>query len=213
MADLIVNHVSIDSPQCQDYLRLGGASPYAGMFLSLDAVFPGGATEAGLTAIYRPRPGLPFTPVQLATGERRLLWTTFTSKQIDIDVHHPAGEAYLDAILEKFRLAGIAAIRLDAAGYAIKKAGTSCFMIPETYAFIAELAAKARAAGIEVLVEIHSHYRHREIPSGMARHFPAKRRDRARYPRWNRRHRCRRFGKRARSVASRSDRSPGRDDS
>ncbi len=158
MADLIVNHVSIDSPQCQDYLRLGGASPYAGMFLSLDAVFPGGATEAGLTAIYRPRPGLPFTPVQLATGERRLLWTTFTSKQIDIDVHHPAGEAYLDAILEKFRLAGIAAIRLDAAGYAIKKAGTSCFMIPETYAFIAELAAKARAAGIEVLVEIHSHY-------------------------------------------------------
>jgi sucrose phosphorylase len=158
MADLIVNHVSIDSPQCQDFLKRGSESPYAGMFLTLDSVFPGGATEADLTAVYRPRPGLPFTPVQLATGERRLLWTTFTSKQIDIDVHHPAGEAYLSAILEKFRLAGIAAIRLDAAGYAIKKAGTSCFMIPETYAFIAELAAKARAAGIEVLVEIHSHY-------------------------------------------------------
>jgi sucrose phosphorylase len=31
-------------------------------------------------------------------------------------------------------------------------------MIPETYAFIAELAGKAREAGIEVLVEIHSHY-------------------------------------------------------
>jgi sucrose phosphorylase len=49
-------------------------------------------------------------------------------------------------------------IRLDAVGYAIKKPGTSCFMIPETFGFIAELTAKARALGIEVLVEIHSHY-------------------------------------------------------
>jgi sucrose phosphorylase len=49
-------------------------------------------------------------------------------------------------------------IRLDAAGYAIKKAGTSCFMIPETFAFIAALTEKAHALGIEVLVEIHSHY-------------------------------------------------------
>jgi sucrose phosphorylase len=50
-------------------------------------------------------------------------------------------------------------IRLDAVGYAIKKPGTSCFMIPETFEFIAELTSKARALGIEVLVEIHSYYR------------------------------------------------------
>jgi sucrose phosphorylase len=49
-------------------------------------------------------------------------------------------------------------IRLDAVGYAIKKPGTSCFMIPETFQFIAELTARAHALGIEVLVEIHSHY-------------------------------------------------------
>ena len=158
MADLIVNHVSSDSPPFQDYLARGEESPSAGLFLKLDSVFPGGAREADLTKIYRPRPGLPFTSVTLATGERRLLWTTFTPQQIDIDVRHPAGEAYLDAILDRFRQAGIAAIRLDAAGYAIKKAGTSCFMIPETYDFISELAAKARNAGMEVLVEIHSHY-------------------------------------------------------
>jgi len=158
MADMIVNHVSADSPQFRDYLGRGDASPYAGMFLTLDRVFPAGAREADLTRIYRPRPGLPFTAATLSTGEKRLLWTTFTPSQIDIDVEHPAGAAYLDAILEKFREAGIGSIRLDAAGYAIKKAGTSCFMIPETYAFIARLAEKARAAGIEVLVEIHSHY-------------------------------------------------------
>ena len=32
-------------------------------------------------------------------------------------------------------------------------------MIPETFAFIAELTEQARARGIEVLVEIHSYYR------------------------------------------------------
>ena len=50
-------------------------------------------------------------------------------------------------------------IFLLATGYAIKKPGTSCFMIPETYEFIAELAGEARALGIETLVEIHSYYR------------------------------------------------------
>jgi len=51
-------------------------------------------------------------------------------------------------------------IRLDAVGYAIKKAGTSCFMIPETFDFIAYLTKEARALGIDVLVEIHSYYLH-----------------------------------------------------
>ena len=48
--------------------------------------------------------------------------------QIDIDVNHPAGREYLLSILDRFASAGVRAIRLDAAGYAIKKRGTSCFM-------------------------------------------------------------------------------------
>src|SRR5207247_9050539 len=62
------------------------------------------------------------------------------------------------SILQQFHAAGIRAIRLDAAGYAVKKAATSCFMIPETFDFIGNLTAQAHALGIEVLVEIHSHY-------------------------------------------------------
>jgi len=50
-------------------------------------------------------------------------------------------------------------IRLDAVGYAIKKPGTSCFMIPETFDYIAELTEQAHALDMEVLVEIHSYYR------------------------------------------------------
>jgi sucrose phosphorylase len=111
-----------------------------------------------LLELYRPRPGLPFTKYELKHGEQRLLWTTFTGEQIDIDVGHREGKGYLESILKQFHAAVIRAIRLDAVGYAIKKAGTSCFMIPETFGFIAELTAQAHMLGIEVLVEIHSHY-------------------------------------------------------
>jgi len=159
VADLIVNHISAQSPQFEDYLHNGEASPYAEMFLTFDRVFPQGAREADLLRIYRPRPGLPFTTIRLRNGEQRLAWTTFTPQQIDIDVLSHRGAAYLAGILERFRDAGVKLIRLDAIGYAVKKPGTSCFMIPETFAYISDLTRQAHAFGIEVLVEVHSYYR------------------------------------------------------
>ena len=162
MADVIVNHMSSDSPQFADFSRRGSASAYDGLFLTMGAVFPQGASETELLAIYRPRPGLPFTVVTLANGERRILWTTFTPKQVDIAVTHPLGQAYLLDILDTLAAAGIRMVRLDAVGYAIKKAGASCFMMPETFAFIDRFAAQARSRGIEVLVEIHA-YHQRQI--------------------------------------------------
>jgi sucrose phosphorylase len=158
VSDLIVNHASSSSPQFVDWSTRGADSAYAGMFLTYDRVFPEGATESELLAIYRPRPSLPFTLTTLASGEKRLLWTTFTPQQVDIDVRHPEAENYLESILRQFAASGIRMIRLDAVGYAIKRAGTSCFMIPETFEFIAELSARAHRLGMEVLVEIHSHY-------------------------------------------------------
>jgi sucrose phosphorylase len=156
MADLIVNHISIRSPQFQNFQQHGAASPHSPLFLTFGRVFPNGASEADLLKIYRPRPGLPFTKHRLDDGSEHLLWTTFTSEQIDIDVCSPQGSGYLDQILSRFLAAGIRAIRLDAVGYSIKKPGTSCFMLPETFQFIAELRDRARDAGIEILVEIHA---------------------------------------------------------
>ncbi|MCY7316084.1 MAG: sucrose phosphorylase [Rubrivivax sp.] len=158
MADVIVNHMSSESPQFLDWAARGAASPHDGLFLRLDSVFPQGATEQDLLALYRPRPGLPFTAAALAAGRKAILWTTFTPAQLDIDVLHPQGRAYLLAILQTLAAAGIRLVRLDAVGYAIKKAGTDCFMLPETFDFMADFACEARALGIEVLVEIHSHH-------------------------------------------------------
>ena len=59
MADVIVNHMSRRSPQFRDFDERGDDSPYAGLFLTYAHVFPDGARERDLLALYRPRPGLP----------------------------------------------------------------------------------------------------------------------------------------------------------
>ncbi|HUH98462.1 MAG TPA: sucrose phosphorylase [Anaerolineales bacterium] len=158
MADLIVNHLSTSSPQFLDYSEKGDASIYKDMFLTMSSIFPNGATEADLLTIYRPRPGLPFSYVTLKNGQKRLLWTTFSKQQIDIDVMQPQWKDYLQSVLRTLHDNGISAVRLDAVGYAVKKPGSSCFMIPETFAYIEYLAGQAAKLNVEVLVEIHAHY-------------------------------------------------------
>ena len=166
MVDVIVNHVSADSEAFRDWCARGDASESAGMFLTMSSVFPRGATEDDLTRIYRPRPGLPFTPYTVA-GRRRLVWTTFTPQQIDIDVTHPSARAYLESILDSVADAGATMVRLDAVGYAVKTPGETSFMTRDTFAFIEDFTAQARSRGLEVLVEVHSYYR-RQIEIGAA---------------------------------------------
>lgn len=159
MADVIVNHISAKSHQFKDYINKGNKSKYTSMFLSFDKVFPNGALENDLLTISRPRLGFPFTLFKLGDGTHKIIWTTFTSNQIDIDITSKVATKYLDDILTTFQKAGIKMVRLDAAGYAVKKKGTSCFMINETFDFISQLTQKAKQKNIEVLVEIHSYYK------------------------------------------------------
>ena len=155
VADVIVNHVSDRSAEFRDVVRRGEDSPYAGMFLTFDAAFPKGATETDLALIVRPRPGLPFTPVDLG-GRRRLLWTTFTPHQIDLDVRHPLARRYLSDVLGRLAASGVAMVRLDAIGYTVKAPATTCFLTPETLDFVDELTAEAHDLGMKVLAEVHA---------------------------------------------------------
>src|SRR5579859_2253718 len=160
MADMIVNHVSSGSPQFRDWLANGDASEFTGMFLTYGTAFPDGATEEMLLRLYRPRPGLPFTPYRLGTGQKALVWTTFTPQQVDLDVRHPATRAYLLRILDRLAAAGVAHVRLDAVGYAVKTPGLTSFLTPETFKFIGEVTAWCHERHLEVLVEVHSHFLH-----------------------------------------------------
>jgi sucrose phosphorylase len=158
MADVIVNHVSADSAPFSDWIAQGDASQFAEMFLTPQNVFGGTPQPADIAAIYRPRPTSPFTEVEFADGTHRTVWTTFTDQQVDIDVENPLGWGYLIGILDRFASAGVTSVRLDAVGYAIKRAGTSCFMLPETMDFIRRLTAACHERSMEVLVEMHGHH-------------------------------------------------------
>jgi len=158
ISDLIVNHVSTESPQFKDVMRHGEASDYWELFLKRSDIFSDPCTTESIDKVYRPRPGSPFTTITLDNGTSHDFWTTFSSQQLDINVECAAGRHYLESILQQFAEAGIKGIRLDAVGYAIKRSGTECFMLPETFEFIESLRAAAARYNMDVLVEIHSHH-------------------------------------------------------
>lgn len=158
MVDTIVNHMSWESKQFQDVMKRGEDSPYYGMFLTMSSVFPDGATEEDLAGIYRPRPGLPFTHYTWG-GKTRLVWTTFTPQQVDIDTDSKEGWDYLLSILDQLSRSHVSYIRLDAVGYGAKQAKTSCFMTPKTFDLIGRIKAEAESRGLETLIEVHSYYK------------------------------------------------------
>lgn len=157
MSDVIVNHVSARSARFQDVVARGDDSPWAPMFLTLSSVFPDGASEADLARIYRPRPGLPFTTMALG-GARRLVWTTFTPDQVDIDLRTAQAWDYLTSVIDALTDAGVTMLRLDAVGYTGKEAGTDCFMTASASTYTRRILDLAHARGATVLLEIHGHH-------------------------------------------------------
>jgi sucrose phosphorylase len=158
MVDTIVNHMSWQSRQFQDVMANGESSPYHGMFLTMASIFPEGATEEELAGIYRPRPGLPFTHYRWG-DKTRLVWTTFTPQQVDIDTDSDEGWQYLTSILDTLSRSHVKDIRLDAVGYGAKERHSSCFMTPKTFRLIERIRQAAQDRGLETLIEVHSHYK------------------------------------------------------
>jgi sucrose phosphorylase len=157
MADLIVNHMSTSSTQFRDFLARGDDSVFAPLFLTLSAIFPDGATEEDLARIYRPRPGLPFTPVAVG-GRKRLIWTTFTAQQVDLDVRTPQFWDYITSVIDALIGGGVSMIRLDAVAYTGKVAGSTCFMTEESARLVERISSYAHDRGAQVLLEVHGHH-------------------------------------------------------
>ena len=127
------------------------------MFLTMSDIFPNGASEEDLARIYRPRPGLPFTLMRLG-NEARLVWTTFTSAQVDLDIRQTLTWSYLTSVIDQLTASGVSIIRLDAVGYAGKVAGTNCFMTDDTMDFVSRLRDYCHKRGALVLLEVHGHF-------------------------------------------------------
>ncbi|MCG6896882.1 MAG: glycosidase [Thiocapsa sp.] len=85
--DLVLNHLSVRSPQFQDLLLRGDDSPYKDFFLDWNEFWlehgtmgPGGTVtpaEEHLEKLFMRKPGLPILKVCFPDGSHRLYWNTF----------------------------------------------------------------------------------------------------------------------------------------
>lgn len=162
MLDLMINHISRQSPEFQDFERQGRRSPYADLFITLDKIWPGGDPPRGdVERIFLRKPDSPFSTITIReTGERERVWTSFGSadwsEQVDLDVTAPATQKLITEWLRFLASQDVRFVRLDAVGYVVKKPGTSCFMVePEIYDFLGWVASEAASCGLTVLPEVH----------------------------------------------------------
>jgi sucrose phosphorylase len=165
LLDLMINHLSRQSAEFEDFLQNGRRSPYADLFITLDKVWSSGNPPAeDVARIFLRKPESPFSTVTIAaTGEQERVWTSFGTKdwseQIDLDVTSAKTRALITDWLRSFAARGVRIVRLDAVGYVIKRAGTSCFMVePEIYDFLDWIIGVAESLDLVVLPEVHDRY-------------------------------------------------------
>ncbi len=164
LLDLMVNHISRQSPYFQDFLQKGSVSEWADLFLTLDKIWPDGnpvREDVEKLFLRRATPYSTFTIQD--TGEEVKVWTTFgkqePSEQIDLDVNSSVTLKLLADFFSNFSKHNVKIVRLDAVGYVVKKMGTSCFFVePEIYSFLNWIHHLAHSFGIELLPEVHAHY-------------------------------------------------------
>ncbi|WP_337098266.1 sucrose phosphorylase [Paenibacillus sp. YIM B09110] len=164
LVDLMVNHISKQSPYFQDFLAKGRASEYADLFITLDKIWEDGVpVQVDVDKMFLRRP-LPYSSFQIEeSSETERVWTTFgktdPSEQIDLDIHSEQTQKLLQSFFENFKRQNVKIVRLDAVGYVIKKLGTSCFFVePDVYDFLSQVKQLADSLDIELLPEVHSHY-------------------------------------------------------
>ena len=165
LVDLMVNHISRKSEFFQDFLKHGRKSKYADLFLTLDKIWDDGKpVREDIDKMFLRR-NVPYSTFKIEeTGEEETVWTTFgketPSEQIDLDIKSPAVKELFREFLTNFSKQNVKIVRLDAVGYITKKLGTSCFFVePEIYEFIDWITELASSLDIELLPEVHAHYK------------------------------------------------------
>jgi sucrose phosphorylase len=126
MFDAVVNHISRQSAWFQRFVA--GDPDYESWFI---AVEPG----TDLTDVVRPRVHPLLTPVETTAGEK-LVWTTFSDDQIDLNYAHPQVLLRIVEILLFYVEMGAQLIRLDAIAYLWKTTGSPCIHLEETHRVI-----------------------------------------------------------------------------
>lgn len=162
LLDVMVNHISRQSPYFRDYEANGAESEWADLFIPLAKVWPDGITKQDDVDVMVLRRAQPYSTFEVGHDKAPTeLWTTFgketPSEQVDMDWRSPIFTTLLEETFRTFADNGVKIVRLDAVGYLVKKAGTDCFFVePEIFQFLDWIKAMATGLGVEILPEIHS---------------------------------------------------------
>lgn len=123
MFDLVINHTSASHAWFKSFLQ--GEEPYSRYYLTVDG-------QPDLKAVTRPRSLPLLTGFQARSGEK-MVWTTFSQDQVDLDFSNPDVLLEILQILMSYIARGAEFIRLDAIGYLWKEIGTACIHLPQTH--------------------------------------------------------------------------------
>jgi len=152
MFDAVINHVSAQSEWFQEFVK--GNPEFAEYFITVEK-------GVDLSQVVRPRALPLLTPVQTAHGER-LVWTTFSIDQIDLNFAHPDVLLKIVEILLFYVEQGCQIIRLDAIAYLWKRIGTSCIHLEETHRVVKLFRAILDAVAPHVIIITETNVPHQE---------------------------------------------------
>ncbi len=123
MFDAVINHLSAQSAWFQAFLR--GDEAYRDAFIVVDG-------QGDLSQVVRPR-ALPLLTRFGPPTHPKLVWTTFSADQADLNYHQPRVLLEIMDLLLFYVRGGAEFIRLDAIAYLWKEIGTACIHLPQTH--------------------------------------------------------------------------------
>jgi sucrose phosphorylase len=155
MFDAVVNHISRQSDWFTRFLA--GDPSYADWFIVVEPDDP----QDWVPLVTRPRPWPLLTSVQTATS-KKLVWTTFSEDQIDLNYAHPEVLLRILEILLFYVEKGAQMIRLDAIAYLWKTIGTECIHLEETHRVVKLMRAVLDAVAPGVILITETNVPHEE---------------------------------------------------
>lgn len=126
MVDAVFNHTSASSRWFEAYLK--GDPRFANFFIAPRA-------QLDLSRVVRPRSTPLLTSVDDQDGQR-LVWTTFSPDQVDLNYSNPDVLLAVTRSLLGYLAHGVDILRLDAVAFLWKEPGTSCVHLEETHEII-----------------------------------------------------------------------------
>lgn len=126
MLDAVINHASAQGEWFRGFLR--NLAPYNHYFFTVPPDFD-------TSHVIRPRALPLLTEFETAAG-KRLVWTTFSADQVDLNYANPELLLQILDVLLFYVAQGARFLRLDAIAFLWKASGTTCLHLPETHAAI-----------------------------------------------------------------------------